>query len=124
MVPRDRRRLSGRARPLTVTEEANGDPLIRELFLLAPKKSSKTSYGAAMMLTALLMNKRPRAEFLLIAPTQSVADLAFSQAVGMIELDPELRYFEAEDTRAPPGCMCSSICAASPAGTKGITAGN
>jgi phage terminase large subunit-like protein len=86
--------------PSTVTEEANGKRLIRELFLLAPKKSSKTSYGAAMMLTALLMNKRPRAEFLLIAPTQSIADLAFSQAVGMVDLDPELRYFEAEDKSA------------------------
>src|SRR5712671_2637956 len=38
--------------------------MIRELFLLAPKKSSKTSYGAALMLTALMMNARPRAEFL------------------------------------------------------------
>ena len=79
---------------------SNGSRLIRELFLLAAKKSSKTSYGAAMMLTALLMNKRPRAEFLLIAPTQSIADLSFSQAAGMVELDPELRYREAEDKSA------------------------
>jgi phage terminase large subunit-like protein len=62
---------------------------VGELFLLAPKKSSKTSYGAALMMTALLMNKRPRAEFLLIAPTQAISDLAFSQAVGMIEADPD-----------------------------------
>src|SRR4051812_29585443 len=34
---------------------------VREFFLLVPKKSSKTSGGAALMLTALLMNKRPRA---------------------------------------------------------------
>lgn len=69
-----------------------GARLIRELFLLAPKKSSKTSYGAALMLTALLANLRPRAEFLLIAPTQSVAELAFNQAAGMIDLDEELHY--------------------------------
>lgn len=67
----------------------DGERMIRELFLLAVKKSSKTSYGAAMMMTALLMNKRPRAEFLLIAPTQAVAELAFSQAEGMILIDPE-----------------------------------
>ena len=47
--------------------------MIREVFLLAPKKSSKTSYGAALMETTLLMNERPRAEFLLIAPTVSLA---------------------------------------------------
>lgn len=66
-----------------------GARLIRELFLLAAKKSSKTSYGAAMMLTALLLNKRPRAEFLLIAPTQAISDLAFSQASGMVAADPD-----------------------------------
>jgi phage terminase large subunit-like protein len=63
--------------------------MIREVFLLAPKKSSKTSYGAALMETTLLMNDRPRAEFLLIAPTVSLAHIAFSQALGMIEKDPE-----------------------------------
>src|SRR5436190_2710575 len=61
--------------------------MIREIFLLAPKKSSKTSYGAALMETTLLMNERPRAEFLLIAPTVSLAHIAFNQALGMIEKD-------------------------------------
>ena len=60
---------------------------IRELFLLVPKKNSKTTGGAALMLTAMLISRRPRAEFLLIAPTQEVADLAFRQAVGMVEAD-------------------------------------
>ena len=63
--------------------------MIREVFLLAPKKSSKTSYGAALMETTLLMNERPRAEFLLIAPTVSLAHIAFSQALGMVEKDPD-----------------------------------
>src|SRR5215204_2632285 len=40
------------------------------------------------MLTALLMNKRPRAEFLFIGPTKLTADLAFDQAAGMIENNP------------------------------------
>jgi phage terminase large subunit-like protein len=73
--------LLGAIDPLT------GERVIRELFLLAAKKSSKTSYGAALMVTALLLNKRPRAEFLLVAPTQAVADLAFMQAAGMTQLD-------------------------------------
>ena len=63
---------------------------IREFFAMVPKKSSKTTAGAALMTTALLMNKRPRAEFLLIAPSLEVADLAFRQVVGMIEADPAL----------------------------------
>ncbi len=68
---------------------ATRERMIREVFLLAPKKSSKTSYGAALMETTLLMNERPRAEFLLIAPTVSLAHLAFGQALGMIDKDPE-----------------------------------
>jgi phage terminase large subunit-like protein len=64
---------------------------LRELFVLVPKKNSKTTNGAALMLTAVLMSRRPRAEFLLVAPTQEVSDLAFAQAVGMIEADEVLR---------------------------------
>lgn len=71
-------------------DRKTGRRMLRELFLLAPKKSSKTSYGAAFMVTALLMNERPRAEFLLIAPTISTASLAFNQAVGMVLADPFL----------------------------------
>ena len=75
--------LHGSVRPNT------RERMIREVFLLAPKKSSKTSYGAALMETTLLMNERPRAEFLLVAPTVSLAHIAFSQALGMIEKDPD-----------------------------------
>ena len=63
---------------------------IREAFVLVPKKSSKTSYSAALMVTALIVNTRPRAEYLLVAPTQEIALLAFRQAVGMIEAAPRL----------------------------------
>lgn len=61
---------------------------VREFFLLVPKKNSKTTNGAAIMLTALILNERPRGEFLLVGPTQEIADTGFSQAVGMIEADP------------------------------------
>jgi phage terminase large subunit-like protein len=63
---------------------------IREVFNLVPKGNSKTTYGAELMMTAMLMNTRPRAEYLFIGPTQAIADLAYSQAVGTVELDREL----------------------------------
>jgi phage terminase large subunit-like protein len=62
---------------------------VRESFNLVPKKNSKTTNGAALMVTALLMNRRPRAEFLLTGPTHEVSELAFNQAAGMIECDPD-----------------------------------
>jgi phage terminase large subunit-like protein len=64
---------------------------IRELFLMVPKKNSKTTYAAAFLLTAVLVSPRPRAEYIFIGPTQEIADLAFKQAAGMIEIDPVLR---------------------------------
>jgi phage terminase large subunit-like protein len=76
---------------LGAIDPSSGERVIRELFLLAAKKSAKTSYGAALMVTALIRNRRPRAEFLLIAPTQAVADLAFMQAAGMCQLDKVLQ---------------------------------
>lgn len=69
--------------------DADGERRVPELFGLVPKKNSKTTGGAGMMLTALLVNRRPRAEFLLVGPTQEIADVAFSQASGMIDADPD-----------------------------------
>lgn len=63
--------------------------LVPEMFVMVPKKNSKTTGGAAIMMVALLMNMRPRAEFILVGPTQEVADLAFQQASGMIDADPD-----------------------------------
>lgn len=65
--------------------------MIQEYFLLVPKGNSKTSYGGALMLTALLVNARPEAEFHLIAPTIQIANYAFKQAIGTIALDAELQ---------------------------------
>jgi phage terminase large subunit-like protein len=69
--------------------DESGARKVPELFAMVPKKNSKTTGGAAIMLTAMLMNKRPRAEFILVGPTQEVADLAFQQAAGMIDADPD-----------------------------------
>lgn len=63
---------------------------VNEFFILVPKKNSKTTNSSAVMVTAMIMAERPRAEFLLVAPTQQVAEVAFAQAVGMIEADAEL----------------------------------
>lgn len=64
--------------------------MIRELFLLVPKKNSKTTYGALIMVTALLLNERPSAPFIMTAPVQDVAELAYEAARGAIGLDPVL----------------------------------
>lgn len=64
---------------------------IRDIFALAPKGSSKTSYSAGLMLSVMLMNKRPNAEALFVAPTQSISDRAYDQASGMIELSSDLK---------------------------------
>lgn len=61
--------------------------MIRELLLLIAKKNSKTTNGALLMLTALLLNQRPMANFIMTAPVQDVTDLAFSAASGAIALD-------------------------------------
>lgn len=67
------------------------DRMIRELFLLVPKKNSKTTNGALLMLTALLLNQRPNAPFILTAPVQDVAELAFAAVSGAIALDDVLQ---------------------------------
>lgn len=68
-------------------DPSSRERMIRELFALVPKKNSKTTNGALLMVTALLMNERPRAGFVMTAPVQDVAQLAFDAAAGAIELD-------------------------------------
>ncbi len=63
---------------------------VNEFFCLVPKKNSKTTNSAAIMVTAMIVSDRPRGEFILVAPTQQVAEVAFNQALGMIEADPAL----------------------------------
>lgn len=63
---------------------------IREFFLLIPKKNGKSSIAAAIIVTAAILNERPEAELLLIAPTQKIAGIAYKQARGIIALDEDL----------------------------------
>lgn len=67
------------------------DRLARKFFQLVPKKNSKTTNGAAIMMTALIRNRRPSAEFLLVGPTQATAERAYEQAEGMVNADPWLK---------------------------------
>jgi phage terminase large subunit-like protein len=72
--------------------------MIQELFLLIPKKNGKTTYAAVTMLTALIVNRRPAAEFILVAPTINIAARAYKAAKGAIKADPELdKVFHTQD---------------------------
>lgn len=64
--------------------------MLREFFLLVPKKNGKSAISAAIIMTAAIMNERPQAELILIAPTQKIAGIAFKTARGIIALDEEL----------------------------------
>ncbi|RNF32942.1 terminase large subunit [Paracoccus methylarcula] len=68
-----------------------GKRFVGEIFNLIPKKNSKTTNAAALGLIALLMNRRPNIDGVIIGPTQEVADKCFAQAAGMIDADPYLR---------------------------------
>jgi phage terminase large subunit-like protein len=64
---------------------------INDVFLLVPKKNSKTTGGGGLMLTMTMMNRRPKAKFALFGPTQEIAEIAYDSASGMIDADPGLK---------------------------------
>jgi phage terminase large subunit-like protein len=71
---------------------------ISEVFQLIPKGNSKSTNGGAVMVTAVLRNRRPEAEFMFIAPTIEIANIAYKQAKGTIRLDPTLaKIFHVQD---------------------------
>lgn len=60
---------------------------IKELFLLIPKKNSKSTYAAAITLTASILNDKHYQEFLIVAATKEIALNSFTPVCGMIEND-------------------------------------
>lgn len=67
-----------------------GARIVREFFLLIPKKNSKTTISAGIIVTAAILNARPFAEMILISSSHQVAGIAFATARGIIQADRDL----------------------------------
>ncbi|MER8560170.1 terminase large subunit [Mesorhizobium sp. M0578] len=79
---------------------------IRDFFVMAPKGSSKTTYSAGLMLTAMMMNKRHNVEALFVGPTQTISDRAYDQATAMISKSQDLqRRFHRKDHEKTIQCL-------------------
>lgn len=74
------------------------DRLVWECLCMVPKKNSKSTYTAALALTALYLCDVPNGQMLLIGPSQNISNRCFDQAQGMIRLDKDLKLiFKVQD---------------------------
>ena len=74
---------------------------ITEFFLLISKKNTKSTLAAGIMMTALLINRRPSASLIILAPTKEVADNSFIPIRDMIKTNERyrVRFNVSEHTR-------------------------
>lgn len=68
----------------------SGRRLITEWAVVLPKKNSKSTIAAGIMMTALVLNWRQSAQFTILAPTIEVATNSFNPARDMVKHDEEL----------------------------------
>lgn len=75
--------------------------LIRNVFFMVSKKNGKSIVAGGVMFTALIINERPSAEFLILAPTKEAADNAYKPIRDFILADEELqaRFHEQQHIR-------------------------
>lgn len=68
----------------------SGRRILREALVLIPKKNSKSTLAAGIMVVALALNWRQSAQMLILAPTIKIANNAFEPARDMVTHDPDL----------------------------------